>query len=172
MKLRRPQVAGAQAACRSASPADVAEICTLVNYWAEKGIMLPRSEKEVLESLSDFSVLDRKGEILACGALAPYGTDLAELRSVAVSPKEQRSGLGRTLCEFLIAKGRKGRFPRLFAFTYVPGFFEKLGFRIAWRKSGDPLRLSRRPATADSSSSIFCKVCCGAPSRARIKARA
>lgn len=115
---------------RQALAADAPGICAIVNYWAGKGIMLPRTEKEVLENLADFSVVEQNGEIVATGALAPYGKDLAELRSIAVSPKLQTKGLGRILVDFLLAKAKRKKYPRVFAFTYVPGFFEKFGLRI------------------------------------------
>lgn len=109
---------------------DVGTICAIVNHWASLGIMLPRQEAEVIANLGDFFVLTNGGKVQACGALASYGAELAELRSIAVAPGAQHTGLGRKLCEFLIAKARKAKVPRIFAFTYVPGFFEKLGFRI------------------------------------------
>lgn len=118
------------AECRPARAADVPAVCSLVNHWASQSLMLPRSEKEVLSSLGDFAVLEREGRVLATGALASYGEDLAELRSVAVAAGMQTKGLGRLLVEFLIERARREGYPRIFAFTYVPGFFEKFGFRI------------------------------------------
>lgn len=130
--VKRPakRAAAAVPAIRPARIGDVAAICGIVNYWATRGIMLPRQEAEVLANLAEFFVLTIGGKVQSCGALASYGPQLAELRSIAVAPGSQRAGLGRKLCEFLIEKARKAKVPKVFAFTYVPGFFEKLGFRI------------------------------------------
>lgn len=115
---------------RRAWPADVSQICKIVNYWAERGIMLPRSTEEVLNTLPDFSVIEKKGKVIACGARASYGPELAEFRSIAVSHKEQKHGVGRVLIEKLIQETQEDRIPKVFVFTYVLGFFEKLGFHI------------------------------------------
>ncbi len=116
--------------CRNAESKDVPAMAKLIQDWAARGIMLPRSEKELLENLSDFSVLERRKQIVACGAIASYGPDLAELRSIVVRSSQQGEGLGRTLVENLIQKAISAGFPKIFVFTYVPGFFEKLGFHI------------------------------------------
>ena len=40
----------------------------------------------------------------------------------------QKHGVGRAIVEWLIADAQRLAIRRLFAFTYVPGFFEKLQF--------------------------------------------
>ncbi len=57
-------------------------------------------------------------------------SDLAELRSLAVEPDVQRGGVGKAMAEALVADARRLGVPRLFAFTYVPGFFEKMEFSV------------------------------------------
>ena len=42
----------------------------------------------------------------------------------------QGKGLGSLLAAHLIEDARALRVPQVFALTYVPGFFEKLGFRL------------------------------------------
>ena len=114
---------------RPAQLSDVPAMLRLVNGYAEKNIMLPRTELELCESLRDFLVARVKGEVVGCGALHFYTMHLAELRSLAVAPNRTRSGLGAEIARELIEQGRQFGVDAIFAFTYVPRFFEKIGFQ-------------------------------------------
>jgi amino-acid N-acetyltransferase len=57
-----------------------------------------------------------------------YTPTSAEVRSLAVDPASKGHGLGRRIVEALEADARENSLHSLFAFTYVPGFFAKLGF--------------------------------------------
>ena len=116
---------------RVATTEDVDRILGLVNELAVKQIMLPRSPASVIENLRDFLIAEVDGAFAGCGALAITWTDLAEVRSLAVHPDHQSHGVGRAIVEELIADAKRLGIPRLFAFTYVPGFFEKLRFKQA-----------------------------------------
>jgi len=113
---------------RRASLSDVPAILSLVNRLAQEQRMLPRSPASVIEGIRAFLVAEVDGAFAGCGALDVVWTDLAEIRSLAVEPDGQRSGVGRALVEALVEEARRLGVPRLFAFTYVPGFFAKLGF--------------------------------------------
>ena len=52
----------------------------------------------------------------------------AEVRSLAVRPQVKQHGIGRAIVESLEAEARENDLESIFAFTYVPGFFAKLGF--------------------------------------------
>src|SRR5512134_2977703 len=97
----------------------------LINDYAGKAVMLPRTELELCESLRDFVVATVRGKLVGCGALHFYTTHMAELRSLAVAPSRTRSGLGAQIARELIAQGREFGVDVIFAFTYVPRFFEK-----------------------------------------------
>lgn len=115
---------------RPARVADATPILALVNELAVKQVMLPRSPASVIENIRDFFVAEVAGEFAGCGALAVTWTDLAEVRSLAVRPALQKHGVGRVLVDALVADAKQLGIPRLFAFTYVPGFFHKVGFTI------------------------------------------
>lgn len=114
---------------RPATVRDVPAILDLVNRLAQQQIMLPRSPASVVEGIRDFVVADLDGDFAGCGSLHVVWSDLAEIRSLAVDPEAQGFGVGKAIAEQLIADARMLGVPRLFAFTYVPGFFEKLDFR-------------------------------------------
>lgn len=116
---------------RVATVRDVDRILRLVNELAVKQIMLPRSPASVIENLRDFLIAEVDGAFAGCGALAITWTDLAEVRSLAVHPDYQKHGIGRAIVTALITDAKHLGIQRLFAFTYVPAFFEKLSFVVA-----------------------------------------
>jgi amino-acid N-acetyltransferase len=115
---------------RPAVVADAKLVMQLVNELALKQVMLPRSPASVIENIRDFVIAEVNGEFAGCGALAITWTDIAEVRSLAVAPAMQKHGIGRTIVDALVEDAKRLGIPRLFAFTYVPGFFAKLGFTI------------------------------------------
>lgn len=120
----------APAAIRPATVRDAARMLEIINGYAATQEMLPRSPLWIFENLRDFVIADRAGEVVGCGALHVVWGDLAEVRSIAVAPCERGKGTGRRLAEALLEQADALLLPRVFAFTYVPGFFEKLGFRV------------------------------------------
>ena len=108
---------------------DVPAIHRLVNSFADKGEMLHRPLSEVYENLRDFFVIRKDEEVAACVALHICWSDLAEIKSLAVREEDQDQGVGKTLAEACIEEARGLGIATLFALTYKPTFFEKLGFK-------------------------------------------
>jgi amino-acid N-acetyltransferase len=113
---------------RKAAMHDIRPILELINGYAAKGIMLPRTEFEVSEDIRDFSVVESDGTLLGCGALHFYTPVVGEIRSLAVAEHAKTHGVGRRAVEALIREAENYALDAVFAFTYVPGFFGKLGF--------------------------------------------
>lgn len=107
---------------------DIPAILHLINSYAANGIMLPRTEFEMSENIRDFSVALLGETILGCGALHFYTPTSAEVRSLAVEPEAKQQGIGRAVVEALEREARDNELADIFAFTYVPGFFGRLGF--------------------------------------------
>jgi len=118
------------ATVRPAVVADARSIMTLVNELAIQQVMLPRSPASVIENIRDFVIAEVGGQFAGCGALAITWSDIAEVRSLAVAPAMQKHGIGRVLVDALVDDAKRLGIPRLFAFTYVPDFFAKMGFTI------------------------------------------
>jgi amino-acid N-acetyltransferase len=113
---------------RKAGMRDIPKILELINSYAAKGMMLPRTEFEMSENIRDFSVAYDGNVLLGCAALHFYTPTTAEVRSLAVWPHLSRHGIGRSLVDSLEAEARENGLDAIFAFTYVPGFFAKMGF--------------------------------------------
>jgi amino-acid N-acetyltransferase len=118
-------------AAEKARTADARQVHDLVNAFAGRGEMLPRTMGEVYENLRDFFVVRRDDEVLGCVALHIVWEDLAEVRSLAVREQSRTVGLGALLVQACIDEARRLGLKRLFALTFKPAFFEKLGFRQA-----------------------------------------
>jgi amino-acid N-acetyltransferase len=114
---------------RKARMGDVKAIQKLIAEYARKGDMLPRSLSEIYENLRDYFVcLEDGGEVIGSAAIHIMWEDLAEVRSLAVRDGHKSKGVGTKLVEACISEAIVLGITRLFALTYRPEFFEKLGF--------------------------------------------
>jgi amino-acid N-acetyltransferase len=113
---------------RKAEIGDAQAIHDLINFYAQRGDMLPRTMGEVYENLRDFYVANDGDRFLGCVALHIVWSDLAELKSLAVPEDVQSRGAGSLLVNAAVDEARKIGLERVFALTYRPTFFERLGF--------------------------------------------
>ncbi|MEZ5355427.1 MAG: N-acetyltransferase [Bryobacteraceae bacterium] len=113
---------------RKATLRDIPEMLGLVNGYAAHGAMLPRTEFELAEDIRDFALAEVDGRVAGCGALHIYTPTAAEVRSLAVDPALKRHGVGRGIVTELERQALEIGLASLFAFTYVPDFFARLGY--------------------------------------------
>jgi amino-acid N-acetyltransferase len=118
---------------------DVPQMHKLINYFADKGEMLPRPLSELYENIRDYFVV-RQGEgVIACIALHISWSDLAEIKSVAVAEGSQEQGIGAQLVKACLEEAKGLGIATLFCLTYKPAFFEKFDF-----KQVDKMELPRK----------------------------
>jgi amino-acid N-acetyltransferase len=119
---------------RGAKLSDAAAVHRIIAHYAGEGLLLSRTEAEIRQHIGRFLVLaeKRNGEdrILGCVALEPYGSDLAEIRSLAVAPEArgQGRGVGDRLMKAAMDTARRRKIARVFAVTHRPEFFSRYGF--------------------------------------------
>ena len=113
---------------RKATVRDAKEIHTLINQYAKKDDMLPRSLNEIYDHLRDYLLSEENGSIIAVCAMHIVWDDLAEIRSVAVSKKYRGKDIGRKLIRKLLREAKTLGIKNVFALTYQPGYFKKIGF--------------------------------------------
>jgi len=113
---------------RKARMSDVKAIQQLIADYARKGDMLPRSLSDIYENLRDYFVFEDGGQVIGSGAIHIMWEDLAEVRSLAVQDGKMRRGVGTQLVEACISEAIVLGIARVFALTYKPEFFERLGF--------------------------------------------
>jgi len=114
---------------RKATIEDIKDMQELINCYAKQDRMLPRSLNELYENIRDFFVYEEAGKILGCCALHIAWENLAEVKSLAVGEASQKKGIGAMLVKHTLEDAKKLKVKRVFALTYVPEFFEKLGFK-------------------------------------------
>ncbi|MFC2020784.1 N-acetyltransferase [Chloroflexota bacterium] len=111
-----------------ARTSDAAQMHKLINYFADKGEMLPRPLSEIYEHVRDYFIVKDGERVIACAALHVNWSDLAEIKSVAVAEDRQRQGIGDQLIKACLEDAKGLGVPTVFCLTYKPGFFERFGF--------------------------------------------
>jgi len=114
---------------RKAKIKDANEIHKLINYYANKGLLLPRSLSEIYEHIRDYIILENNGAIQGVCALGVCWEDLAEIRSLAISKESQRRGFGSKLIKECIKEAKELGIKKVFILTYIPDFFSRFGFK-------------------------------------------
>jgi amino-acid N-acetyltransferase len=114
---------------RKARLKDVKEIQQLIKNYSARGEMLPRSLSELYDHLRDFFVSTQNRKIVGICALHVCWEDLAEIRSLAVEEKVRRKGIGANLVKACLKESKMLGVRQVFALTFRPDFFERLGFR-------------------------------------------
>lgn len=116
---------------RRATIADAEQIQRLINQFAEEERLLPRSLSEIYDNLRDFYVSEGTDrQIHGVCALHICWEGLAEIRSLAVTTRERKQGLGGHLIEACLQEARELGVKQVFLLTYIPPYFERIGFRV------------------------------------------
>ncbi len=116
---------------RKANVKDAGQIFKILQEFAIKEILLPRSMNSIYENIRDFFVCEKGEEIIGVSSLHVFWEDLAEIKSLAVKEEYQHHGIGKELVEQCIEDAKQLGIKKVFALTYVPEFFENLGFKIS-----------------------------------------
>ena len=115
---------------RPASLQDVRGIYQLLKQYSDNGVLLPRPEGDIYQSLREFIVIEEEGRIIACSALQIFTQHLGEVRSLAVTPEYAGYGLGSKLVRQIEEEAMSIGLTRLMALTYEVRFFSRLGFDV------------------------------------------
>ena len=115
---------------RNARVDDVDSIISLVNYYANKGLLLPKSPFKVYSKLQSFFVAEDRERIVGCASLIVLWRDLAEICSLAVDERYAGKGIGKALVSKCIEKARELKLPQVIVLTYQKKFFERMGFHL------------------------------------------
>jgi amino-acid N-acetyltransferase len=114
---------------RGAHINDAEQMNKLVNHFAQKDLMLARPLSELYENIRDYYVYIENGSVVGCAALHIFWKDLAEIKSIAVEEDYQKRGIGKQLIQKCLEEGKVLGINRLVVLTYIPEFFERMGFK-------------------------------------------
>ncbi len=124
---------------RRATDTDLPAIAGLVSAAARREELLPRSETELARGLGHFFVALESSDgpqIVGCCGLdihPPERPELAEIRSLTVSPAHAYQGFGRQLVRACQIEATRLNVPEVLAVTHEVNFFKELGFRRSAR---------------------------------------
>ena len=91
---------------RSAKTADVAAITKIAQPLVAERVLLGKELVAAYESIQEFIVAERDGEVIGFGALHVMWQDLAEVRTLAVAEGSKRQGIGAALLAELESRAR------------------------------------------------------------------
>jgi amino-acid N-acetyltransferase len=124
---------------RAARTSDVAAIQQLVEPLVQQRILLGKDAVVFYEAIQEFRIAETAdGEVIGCGALHVIWQDLAEVRTLAVTPNWLRKGVGHALLERLESDAIDLGLSRLFCLTFEVPFFTRHGFEPMTEEPIDP----------------------------------
>ena len=108
---------------------DIVMMQSLVANEVKEGIILKRSDDEVATNIRSYVLAKDEGKMVGYVALHIHSPRLAEIRSLIVSKECRRKHIGQKLVEFTLNEARGlGVSEEVLVLTYLPAFFEKIGF--------------------------------------------
>ncbi|MEI8093170.1 MAG: amino-acid N-acetyltransferase [Spirochaetales bacterium] len=108
---------------------DISDVLRLMQPLMEEGILIRRSEEELLGQQADYVVYEIDGVVHACGALHAYEGNQGEVAAIATNPNYAHLSMGRKILSFLVDKARRAGWARVFVLTTrTVDWFEQLGF--------------------------------------------
>jgi len=134
---------------RKALIREIPEIWRMLHDFADNDV-LPRTMADLYSQVREYFVhRPDEGPIIGVAALHVYWEDLGEIRSVAVLPDYQKTGIGSRLVQKCVEEAHSLGLKKVFALTTRPQFFERLGFstvpnddlpKIIWSECKDCLK--------------------------------
>jgi amino-acid N-acetyltransferase len=112
---------------RRARTGDIRQIKALVDRYAGR-VLLAKELVTLYEAVQEFWIAEQDGAVVGCGALHVLWEDLAEVRTVAVTPEAVGKGVGHAVVDRLIGLAGELGLARVFVLTFETEFFARHGF--------------------------------------------
>ena len=108
---------------------DIGDVLRLMQPLMEEGILIKRTEDNLMERQGDFVVYSIDDVVHACGSLHDYGEGQGEIAAIATNPVYSHLSMGRKILSYLVEKAARIGMTRVFALTTrTVDWFEQLGF--------------------------------------------
>ncbi|WP_151735926.1 N-acetyltransferase [Paenibacillus tengchongensis] len=130
VRKEAPKGDAAAVICRKATVEDVEPLYLMIEEYAERGIMLPRSRQALTRQIDQFVVAEIDGRFVGCGSLFRLGADLVEVRSIGLRDEGKGKGVGSKILQLLTEEARRQGIPKIMALTYAVDFFLRNGFTV------------------------------------------
>ena len=113
---------------RPATPVDVEGIETLIAPFVDAKRVLPRTQGELTELVTNGFVAELNGQIVGFATLEIYSRKLAEIRSLCVQEGLQGRGIGRLLTRACVDLATHRNIYEVMVITSSEEFFRNCGF--------------------------------------------
>lgn len=113
---------------RHAEIGDAHALSDFILPFVDVGKLLPRTVDELMSLIPHCFLAECEGRIIACAALEIYSPKLAEIRSLAVDPAYQRTGIGKRLVKTCVDLAHSKNILEVMAITSSEDFFKSCGF--------------------------------------------
>ncbi len=108
---------------------DIGDVLRLMQPLMQEGILVKRTEDDLMARQGDFVVYSIDDVVHACGSLHDYGGGQAEIAAIATNPVYGHLSMGRKIVSYLIEKAARLGMTRVFVLTTrTIDWFEQLGF--------------------------------------------
>jgi len=114
---------------RKARLDDIENILNTIEPYVTEGILLEKTQQDIVVRLRDFFIYEEDGRLSGCVALFPGWDALGEICTLAVDGSCTNKGIGTELVQACIQDARELGLPKIFALTYEKEFFSKFGFK-------------------------------------------
>ncbi|MBC7462979.1 MAG: amino-acid N-acetyltransferase [Actinobacteria bacterium] len=123
---------------RAARTSDIKGIRKLIDSYALQRRLLSKETVTLYESVQEFIVAVDGEEVVGCAGLHVLWEDLAEVRTVAVSERLRRHGIGERLLTAVVERAKSLGVERIFCLTFETDFFGRNGFEAIEGTPVDP----------------------------------
>jgi len=108
---------------------DIGDVLRLMQPLMQEGILVKRTEDDLMARQGDYVVYSIDDVVHACGALHDYGEGQAEIAAIATNPVYKHLSMGRKIVSYLVDKAARMGLDRVFALTTrTLDWFEGMGF--------------------------------------------
>ncbi len=109
---------------------DIPAMQALVVSEVKEGVILNRTEDEVANNIRSYVLAKEGSTIVGYAALHVHSKRLAEIRSLIVNSEYRGQNIGQKIVNFTLEEAKVlGVEEDVLVLTYLPVFFEKLGFK-------------------------------------------
>lgn len=108
---------------------DIGDVLRLMRPLIEDGILVKRTDDDLMAHQSDFVVYSIDDVVHACGSLHDFSDGQGEIAAIATNPVYGHLSMGRKILSYLVEKAAKAGMTRVFVLTtQTVDWFEQLGF--------------------------------------------
>jgi len=114
---------------KKATLSDIPAMQAMVTSEVKDGIILNRTEDEVATNIRSYVLAKEGDKLVGYTALHVHSKRLAEIRSLIVNEEYRGQKVGQRMVHFTLDEAKKlGVEEDVLVLTYLPQFFQKLGF--------------------------------------------